>query len=435
SLKSLGEKLVTTFVGYGSLEAESDILALLDAGGAPAESVGEGGEGFLVAAETPFYAESGGQAADAGVITTAPGEARVTAVLKAGRAIVQRIAVTRGEIHADQKATLRVDADQRLATARNHTCTHLLHAALRRVLGEHVKQSGSLVDGQRLRFDFSHLAALTPEELAAVERDVNRVIMADLPVTAREMPRDEALAAGAMALFSEKYGEVVRVLSVGAEGAAPESVELCGGTHLSRTGEAGLFLIVAESGVAAGVRRIEAVTGWNAYGQAIGQRAELGAVAAALKTSPGQAAERLHAVQDELKKLRRAVEKGATASVDGAELARRAEKVGAVTLVAQRLDGVPVKALRDLMDDVRSRLQGPAVACLAGVADGKVSLLLYVSKDLHDRLTAPALIKEVAAPCGGSGGGRPDLAQAGGTRPEGLEEAFAALRALVEGNK
>ncbi|MBD5417709.1 MAG: alanine--tRNA ligase [Desulfovibrio sp.] len=435
SLKSLGERLVTTFVGYASLEAQSPIAALLDSGGAPAESVGEGGSGFLVAEKTPFYAESGGQAADAGVITTSTGEARVTAVLKAGRAIVQCIEVTRGEIHADQEAVLRVDADQRLATARNHTCTHLLHAALRRVLGEHVKQAGSLVDGQRLRFDFSHLAALTPEELAAVERDVNRVIMADLPVTAREMPREEALAAGAMALFSEKYGEVVRVLTVGAEGAAPESVELCGGTHLARTGEAGLFLIVAEGGVAAGVRRIEAVTGWNAYGLAIGQRAELGMVAAALKTKPEQAAQRLAAVQDELKKLRRAVEKGASASVDGATLAAGAEKAGEVALVARRLDGVPVKALRDLMDDVRSRLQGPAVACLAGVADGKVSLLLYVSKDLHGRLTAPALIKEVAAPCGGSGGGRPDLAQAGGTKPEGLDEAFAVLRALVEGNK
>lgn len=433
SLKTLGERLESVFVGYETLEAHSPVLALLDAGGAPAASLGEGGAGLLVAARTPFYAESGGQASDAGVIATPTGEARVDGVLKAGRCIVQRITVTRGELHADQEADLRVDADQRAATARNHTCTHLLHAALRRALGEHVKQAGSLVDGQRLRFDFSHLAALTPEELAAVERDVNRAIMADVPVLAREMPRDEALAAGAMALFSEKYGDVVRVLSVGREGEAPESVELCGGTHLARTGEAGLFLIVAESGVAAGVRRIEAVTGWNAYSLAIGQRAELSAVAAALKTRPGQVAERLHAVQDEAKKLRRALEKGASASVDGAELARRAESVGGVQLVAQRLDGVPVKALRDLMDDLRPRLTAPAVACLAAVADGKVSLLLHVSRDLHDRFTAPALIRDVAAPCGGSGGGRPDLAQAGGTKPEGLDAAFAALRALVGG--
>lgn len=435
SLKSLGERLESVFVGYESLEARSPVLALLDAGGAPAASLGEGGAGFLVAARTPFYAESGGQASDSGAIATPTGEARVDGVLRAGRCIVQRITVTRGELHADQEADLRVDADQRTATARNHTCTHLLHAALRRVLGGHVKQAGSLVDGHHLRFDFSHLAALTPEELAAVERDVNRAIMADVPVLAREMPRDEALAAGAMALFSEKYGDVVRVLSVGREGEAPESVELCGGTHLARTGEAGLFLIVAESGVAAGVRRIEAVTGWNAYSLAMCQRAELAAVAAALKTRPGQVAERLHAVQDEAKKLRRALEKGASASVDGAELARRAESVGGVRLVAQRLDGVPVKALRDLMDDLRPRLEAPAVACLAAVADGKVSLLLHVSRDLHGRFTAPALIRDVAAPCGGSGGGRPDLAQAGGTRPEGLDAAFATLRTLVGGGK
>lgn len=435
SLKSLGERLDSVFVGYGSLVAQSPVLALLDAGGAPVESVGEGCVGFLVVARTPFYAEAGGQVSDAGIVGTSTGEARVDAVLKAGRCIVQRITVTRGELHADQEAYLRVDADQRTATARNHTCTHLLHAALRRVLGDHVKQSGSLVDSHRLRFDFSHLAALTPEELAAVERDVNRVIMADVPVTAREMPRDEALAAGAMALFSEKYGDVVRVLTVGVENKAPESVELCGGTHLKRTGEAGFFFIVAESGVAAGVRRIEAVTGWNAYSLAIGQRAELGSVASALRTSPGQVAERLHGIQDELKKLRRAVEKGVSASVDGAELARHAENVGGIRMVAQRLDSVSVKALRDLMDDLRSRLAAPAVACLASVADGKVNLLLYVSKDLHDRLTAPALIKEVAAPCGGSGGGRPDLAQAGGTRTEGLGKAFAVLRVLLGGGQ
>ena len=434
SLKSLGGHLETSFVGYESLTAESPILALLDAGGAPTPAVGEGGSGFLVARLTPFYAESGGQTADAGSISTATGEARVQGVLKAGACIVQLITVLRGEIHADQEARLNVDADQRAATARNHTCTHLLHAALRRVLGEHVKQSGSLVDATRLRFDFSHLSALTPEELAAVERDVNRVIMADLPVLAREMPREEALAAGAMALFSEKYGDVVRVLSVGKEDEAPESVELCGGTHLERTGQAGLFLIVSESGVAAGVRRIEAGTGWNAYGLAISQRAELGALAFALKAGPGQAAERLQTMQEELKKLRRAVEKGASASVDGAELARSAESVDGVKLVARKLDNVPLKALRELMDDLRSRLPGPAVACLAGVADGKANLLLYVSKDLHGRFTAPALIREAAAAGGGSGGGgRPDQAQAGGVRQEAVDEAFAVLRRQIGG--
>jgi alanyl-tRNA synthetase len=334
--------------------------------------------------------------------------------------------VDSGELRLGDTVELTVDEDRRAATARNHTCTHLLHAALRRVLGSHVKQAGSLVDGAHLRFDFSHIAALSPEELAAVERQVNRAIMADMPVATQVMPVAEAMASGAMALFGEKYGDTVRVLTVAAPGAdEPESVELCGGTHLARTGQAGAFLIVSESGVAAGVRRIEAVTGWNAYARAVEQRAELGSLAEMLKARPGQLAERVQALHAEIKKLRKASEKAAPAT--GAALAAQVKEINGLRLLAARLDGVPVKALRGLMDDVRSRLPEKAVACLATVEDGKVGLLVYVSKDLHNRFTAPALIKEAAAPCGGSGGGRPDMAQAGGTKPEGLEAAFALL--------
>ncbi|MDO5483322.1 MAG: alanine--tRNA ligase [Desulfovibrionaceae bacterium] len=425
--------VASTFVGYGGLTAQSPLTALLDAGGQAVEQLGEGQTGYAVTEQTPFYGESGGQVGDGGRMASTMGEAQVrTAIKPVPTLIVHEVTVTRGELRKGDSVSLTVDADSRLATARNHTCTHLLHAALRRILGTHVKQAGSLVDATRLRFDFSHIAALTPEELAAVERDVNRAIMADAPVTAREMAQADALAAGAMALFGEKYGDVVRVLSVGHDGQEPESVELCGGTHLERTGQAGAFLILAETGVAAGVRRIEAVTGWNAYSQAVSMRAEAAAVAGLLKSRPGQLTERTQALLAENKKLRKASEKAAAAPASGDDLLRRAEEVNGVRLLAARLDNVPVKALREIMDDVRSRLANNAVACLASAEDGKVGLLLYVSKDLHSRFTAPALIKSVAAPCGGSGGGRPDLAQAGGSKPEGIDEAFALLKQLIE---
>ena len=422
------------FVGYDGLTAQSTVTVLLNASGQPVDVLGEGESGYAVTEATPFYGEGGGQAGDTGLMSATSGEARVITTHKpAPQLLVHEVEITRGELLQGKEVRLAVDPDERMATARNHTCTHLLHAALRRVLGTHVKQAGSLVDGSRLRFDFSHIAAMTPEELAAVERQVNAAIMADLEVSAKEMAMAEAVASGAMALFNEKYGDTVRVLTVsGAETCDPESVELCGGTHLSRTGEAGSFLIVSESGVAAGTRRIEAVTGWNAYGHAVEQRAELDGLSALLKARPGQLAERVQALYAEVKKLRKASEKASAAPTSGAELAARAEEVNGVRLLAARLDNVPVKALREVMDDVRSRLSENAVACLATVEEGKVGMLIYVSKDLHGRFTAPALIKPVAAPCGGAGGGRPDLAQAGGTQPEGLDEAFAILKKCIE---
>ena len=422
------------FVGYDGLTAQSTVTVLLNASGQPVDVLGEGESGYAVTEATPFYGEGGGQAGDTGLMSATSGEARVITTHKpAPQLLVHEVEITRGELLQGKEVRLAVDPDERMATARNHTCTHLLHAALRRVLGTHVKQAGSLVDGSRLRFDFSHIAAMTPEELAAVERQVNAAIMADLEVSAKEMAMAEAVASGAMALFNEKYGDTVRVLTVsGAETCDPESVELCGGTHLSRTGEAGGFLIVSESGVAAGTRRIEAVTGWNAYGHAVEQRAELDGLSALLKARPGQLAERVQALYAEVKKLRKASEKASAAPASGAELAARAQDVNGVRLLAARLDNVPVKALREVMDDVRSRLSENAVACLATVEEGKVGMLIYVSKDLHGRFTAPALIKPVAAPCGGAGGGRPDLAQAGGTQPEGLDEAFAILKKCIE---
>ena len=426
--------VTSTFVGYERLTETSPLTLLLNAAGEEVSDLGEGDTGYAITAATPFYGEGGGQAGDMGTLASTSGEARVLTTHKpAPTLLVHEIEVTKGELHKGGEATLKVDADQRKSTARNHTCTHLLHAALRRALGTHVKQAGSLVDPHRLRFDFSHIAALTPEELAAVERDVNRAIMADLTVAAKEMPVAEAMATGAMALFGEKYGDIVRVLTVsGTEKGQAESVELCGGTHLERTGEAGAFMIVSESGVAAGTRRIEAVTGWNAYAQAVEQRAELAALSGILKARPGQLAERVTALQGDVKKLRKASEKAAAAPATGADLAARAQDINGVRMLAAKLDNVPVKALREVMDDVRSRLTDNAVVCLATAEDGKVGLLLYVSKDLHGKFTAPALIKDVAAPCGGSGGGRPDLAQAGGTKADGIDEAFAVLKQRIE---
>lgn len=327
---------------------------------------------------------------------------------------------------------LQVGENDRLASARNHSCTHLLHKALRQVLGEHVKQAGSLVAPDRLRFDFSHIAAMTPEELKAVERQVNRAILADLPVSDQQMNHADAIASGAMALFNEKYGDTVRVVSMGA-GDSKESVELCGGTHLHSTGQAGCFLILSESGVAAGIRRIEALTGWNALSYIAHSREELSAAYQQTKAKPGELNQRIEALQADIKKLRKDKDKadGQSLSSQGRELMDGLQEVNGIKVLTAALGAVSVKALRDIMDDVRSKLPS-GIACLAAVEDDKVSLILYVSKDLHATYTAPALIKIVAAPVGGSGGGRPDLAQAGGTNPQGVEECFRVLCATLQ---
>lgn len=424
--KLVDEGIASEFVGYDTLDAQSRLLALLDADGNRISELGEGGRGFLVAAKTPFYPASGGQVGDIGVIASVTGHASVSGAIRPDPKIIMlEIQVTAGELLAGQDVEAHVDANTRMDAARNHTCTHLLHAALRKILGAHVKQSGSLVDARHLRFDFSHFSALTQEELAQVERKVNAAIMADLPVTTCEMPREEAMVSGAMALFSEKYGETVRVLTIGQPGEEAESVELCGGTHLRNTGQAGMFLITSDSAVAAGMRRIEAVCGWNAYNAAINLRSENRSTAEALKTRPDQIVEKARQLQEELKKMRKTADKAGAASA--ADLLKEAREVGGITLLEARLDGASVKSLREIMDGLRGALDHNAVICLGGVDNGKPALLLYVSKDLHNRFTAPELIKLVVEPCGGSGGGRPDLAQAGGTNPQGIAAGFAAL--------
>jgi alanyl-tRNA synthetase len=424
------EGLHSRFVGYETLCAEGRIIALSDADGERLErATAEDGDCFCATGVTPFYAASGGQCGDVGVLITLRGEAAVIDTLKASSELtVHRIRVRSGELLPDAVAELRVDENARLDAARNHTCTHLLHAALRRVLGDHARQSGSMVDGKRLRFDFNHPSAVSGEELAEVESIVNAAVMADLPVTVGQCSYREALAAGAVALFGEKYGESVRVVDI-----RGESTELCGGTHLTRTGQAGLFSIVSEAGVAAGVRRIEAISGRAALALHRTQRAELREAGALLKSRAGALPQRIRAMQDDIKILRRDLEKtGATAAVQaGKTVIDHVEDLGAVKLLTYRSAAPNLKILRELMDDLRSKLPSGVICLTAEEEGGKTHMLLAVSRDLHARCTAPALIKEAAVAIGGSGGGRPDLAQAGGNNPKGIPDAFALLKSML----
>lgn len=430
-LELLESGLKTRFVGYDTLTGESRVNALISAQGQAVERLVAGETGYLVCAVTPFYGESGGQAGDVGTVSTLTGEAEVTGTVKAGPELTaQHVTVRSGELLLDQEATLTVDVAARTATARNHTCTHLLHKALRTVLGSHVNQAGSLVTPERLRFDFSHFTAMTPEELAAVEDAVNASIVLDAPVTTEVMGIDAARAKGATALFGEKYGSEVRVVEV--QGV---SMELCGGTHLSATGQAGSFLILSESGVAAGTRRIEAVTGLNALHHVRALRTEYEEGLHALKAKPGELVGRVKKLFDDIKAAGKEKEQLAAklASGQGRDLMAGLEDVGGVKLLCAKVDAPNIKALREAMDDLRSKLPSGVVAIAAEQEGGKVSLIVAVSKDLHGRFTAPALIKDAAAAVGGSGGGRPDMAQAGGTNPAGIDEAFAKIRAAVAG--
>ncbi len=427
----LEEGLRSEFCGYATTSSEGRVIALLDETGEQVDKLPQGAKGWLASRRTPFYGASGGQSGDTGLIEahgTHGAEAKVVDTLKpAPELIIHQIEVTRGAMLLDAEITLRVDEEQRRSAARNHSCTHLLQAALREVLGAHVHQAGSLVSSDRLRFDFTHIAAMSKEELAEVEQRVNAAIMADLPLEVKECSYDDAIAEGAMALFNEKYGDRVRVVSI-----PGESVELCGGTHLERTGQAGLFAILGESGIAAGTRRIEAVTGWNAFRLFQSQRDNLGAISAQLKTRPEESAEKVQSLLAENRSLRKSLEKAGSQSVSdqNRNLTQGVENVNGIQVLAARSGAGSIKALRDVVDDLRSKLPS-AVLCLTAEEEDKVHMIVAVPKSLNERFTAPALIKETAAKIGGSGGGRPDLAQAGGTDAGGIDAAFAELKKLL----
>ena len=432
----------TEFLGYETETAEGQVLAIVK-DGAKMDSLKVGEAGALILNQTPFYAESGGQVGDTGVIRTDGGAARVTDTKKMQGVFAHMVEVTEGEIAPGAGAELTVDHGRRSMIRANHSGTHLLHEALRGHLGDHVAQRGSLNAPDRLRFDFSHSKSMSLEEIKAVEREVNDYIRQNTPVTTRLMTPDEARAMGAQALFGEKYGDEVRVVSMGrvAEGGSgPDgdiySMELCGGTHVGATGEIGTFVVTSEGASSAGVRRIEALTGAAAYDYLAAQDQRLAEVALALKTPPQEAAERARALLDERKQLqaeiaelRKQVALGGGGSADGPE----AKDVGGVKFLAQSLTGVSPKDLRGLIDEHKSRL-GSGVVLLVADAGGKAAVACGVTEDLTGRISAVDAVRAAAEALGGKGGGgRPDMAQAGGADAAKAPEAIAAVEALLAG--
>ncbi|ACV67613.1 alanine--tRNA ligase [Desulfohalobium retbaense] len=418
------------FVGYETLQSTSRIAALLKDDGQEVQELAAGENGYLVTARTPFYGESGGQVGDSGRVIGPRGDGAVLDTIKpAAQLTVHSITVKQGSLAVDDEAELIVDEGERVATARNHTVTHLLHAALREVLGEHVKQAGSLVASDRLRFDLTHIQALTAEEIQAVEDKVNQSILADTPVESAHMDYSQAVQGGAVALFGEKYEDEVRVIDI-----PGVSRELCGGTHLRATGQAGFFCILSEAAVSAGVRRIEAATGWQAVRTFTEQRTRLREAAQLLKAPQTEITGRIQDLQEQLKSLRKEKEalEGQLQSAKGGDLMSQVEELGGIPVLTAEVEAPDVKTLRGMMDDVRSKLSS-GVVLLAAKQEAKAMLILFVSQDLHDRFTAPGLIKQVAQEIGGSGGGRPDVAQAGGGNPEGIPAALDSLRNLVGG--
>jgi alanyl-tRNA synthetase len=423
----LAADLRSTFRGYSELRGNSWIRALL-VGGASRASAREGEEVEIVVDETPFYAEGGGQVGDRGVIKTAGGVVEIDDTQRpVGELIVHRGRVVKGEILVDARAELEVDAAARGATVRNHSGTHLLHAALRRVLGPQAMQKGSLVAPGRLRFDFTHDAPLEPAQLDAIEDFANEWIQANVPANVREMAYPDAIAAGAVAIFEEKYGERVRVISFG-----PYSTELCGGTHARATGDIGLLKILSDSGIASGVRRIEAATGQGALAILREQERALERTAAALRTSVPELPERAEKLMLERREAEREIEKLRAAKRGAAtgDLSSTARQLGGVNVVTARVDGVDAKDLRPLVDQLRQKL-GSGVVLLATEQEGRVSLALGVTPDLVGRFRAGDLVREIAGIVGGKGGGRPDFAQAGGNDASRLDAAFERLDALV----
>jgi alanyl-tRNA synthetase len=423
------------FVGYERTTVNTQIVELFKDNGASRDAVDElreGERGFAVLAETPFYLESGGQISDVGRIVSNDGEAFVAGVAKgAGMRRAHRVEVHRGVLRYRDFVSAEVDETLRDATRRNHTATHLLHAALRQVLGSHVKQAGSLVAPDRLRFDFVHFSALSHDEIVRIERLVTERILANTPVHTELRNTQDAIAAGAMALFGEKYGDRVRVVTV-----PGFSVELCGGTHVRATGEIGPFFITEETGVAAGVRRIEAITGLGAYQHARERLDAVDEAVRALNTTPASLPSAVEAQASAVAKLRKEVQQlktklalgGGGSGDDGGRV-----DLNGVTLVTREVADVDKEALRSLADTLKSQLKSGIVIVAAPSAEGKVTVIATVTPDLTKRAPAGQLVKQLAPIVGGGGGGRPDFAEAGGKDPSKIREMLAESRRIVEG--
>ena len=416
----------TQFKGYDTLKDQSKVLALY-CQGSPVQALNAGESGVVVLDRTPFYAESGGQAGDQGVLRTSDGVFKVTDTQKIQADVFGHHGkLASGELRIGDTVTAEVNAELRARTMRHHSVTHLMHKALRQVLGSHVQQKGSLVDPDKTRFDFSHNAPMTAEEIREVEALVNAEILANAATQARVLPMEAAQKLGAMMLFGEKYGDEVRVLDIGT------SRELCGGTHVARTGDIGFFKIVSEGGVAAGVRRVEAIAGSVAleYVQTLDRR--LAGAAELLKAQPQEIDARIAQVLDNLKALEKELArlKSKVASSQGDDLVNQAVDVKGVKVLAANLDGADSQALRETMDKLKDKLKSAAIV-LAAVSDGKVSLVAGVTADLTAKVKAGELVNFVAQQVGGKGGGRPDMAMAGGTNPSALTKALEGVREWV----
>jgi alanyl-tRNA synthetase len=417
----------TTFHGYDGLLHEQATVTAVYVDGSPVDAAQAGDDVVVVLDHTPFYAESGGQVGDAGELRNAAARVVIDDTLKIQADVFGHHGrVAEGQVKVGDVFTARVDAERRGRTVRNHSATHLMHKALREVLGGHVQQKGSLVNPERTRFDFAHTGPLTDEQIAKVEAIVNAEILANADARAEVMALDDAQKSGAMMLFGEKYGDNVRVLSIGS------SKELCGGTHVGRTGDIGLFKIVAEGGVAAGIRRVEAVTGENALAYLRSLESTVNGLAGSLKVAPGEVPARVASVLDHVRALEKEVAalKGKLASAQGDELLSQAVDVKGIKVLAATLQGADAKALRETMDKLKDKLKSAAIV-LAAVDGGKVQLAAGVTSDSVGKVKAGELVNFVAQQVGGKGGGKPDLAMAGGTDPSKLGDALASVAGWV----
>lgn len=415
------------FVGYDHLTVDTVISTMIENKEITSKSTQE--EVYLLLERTPFYAESGGQIADKGWLYTEQAEARVEAVQKAPKGQhLHRVTVTKGTLSSGDTVKAVVDREARMFIVKNHTATHLLHQALKDVLGDHVNQAGSLVATERLRFDFSHFNQITEKELDQIELIVNQKIWASLPVTIKSYPIEEAKKMGAMALFGEKYGDIVRVVRVG-----DYSIELCGGCHVPNTAEIGLFKITSESGIGAGTRRIEATTGQGAYLYVSTQQQHLKEAAGILKVSLDQVPHRINSLFEEMKEIQKERDSlnQKISNIEAASILNEVESVNDVAYLIKQVDVSDINQLRSMVDELKQKLNS-GIVLLGAVNNGKVQLAAGVTKDLIDRgYHAGKLIKETATRCGGGGGGRPDMAQAGGKNPEQLQEALEYAKTYV----
>jgi alanyl-tRNA synthetase len=409
------------------LTTYSPILALVR-GGVEADSATAGDQVDVIVETTPFYGESGGQSGDSGVISSGSAHLEVVETSRPFTdLIVHHCHVKEGAVRVADAVNLTVTSANRSATARNHTATHLLQTVLRKVLGDHVKQAGSLVSADRLRFDFTHFSAMTGDEIRQVEALVNGYVMENAPVVTNQMQISEAIDAGATALFDEKYGDTVRVVRVG-----DVSMELCGGTHVRAAGDIGLFKIVSEAGIAAGVRRIEALSGFGALDFVRQMEDEQRAIASLLKAEGGNPLDRLEKLLGRQRELQREIEslQGKLNAAASGDLLTQAVEVNGVKLLAVQVQVEDIKALRDLSDTLRDRM-GDGVIVLGADIGGKANLLVAVSKELSAKIKAGDIVKQLAPVVGGSGGGKPELAQAGGSCPDKIGDALAAVARIL----